>query len=158
MTLDGTNATSSTAARRLDRHRSGPDDPAHIAAFVTAAHDAGARFEAILVTHDIRPLSGAAPLAEATGAPVYAHTAATFPHDRTLADGERVTAGAVALIALDTPDMRAITSVRTRRRTRAFYGRCDHRHRHGCDRAAERRHARIPANAAPCATATATHP
>jgi len=33
---------------------------------------------------------GAAPLAAATGAPVYAHPEAKFPHDRELADGERL--------------------------------------------------------------------
>jgi glyoxylase-like metal-dependent hydrolase (beta-lactamase superfamily II) len=82
----------------------GPDDPAHVAAFVAAARARGARYEAILVTHghpDHFP--GAAPLARATGAPVYAHPAATFPHDRTLGDGERVTAGGATLTALDTP-------------------------------------------------------
>ena len=39
------------------------------------------------------PLPGAAPLAGATGAPIVAHRRAAFAHDRTLADGERVTAG-----------------------------------------------------------------
>jgi glyoxylase-like metal-dependent hydrolase (beta-lactamase superfamily II) len=105
MTLDGTNGYivdgGGGAWIAIDP---GPDDPAHIAAFVAAARDAGARYEAILVTHghpDHYP--GAAPLAQVTGAPVYAHAAATFPHDRALADGERVTAGAAALTALDTP-------------------------------------------------------
>lgn len=105
MTLDGTNGYivdgGDGAWIAIDP---GPDDPAHIGAFVTAARDAGARYEAILVTHghpDHYP--GAAPLARATGAPVYAHSAATFAHDRTLADGERVTAGAATLTALDTP-------------------------------------------------------
>ena len=105
MTLDGTNGYivdgGDGAWIAIDP---GPDDPAHIAAFVTAARAAGARYEAILVTHghpDHYP--GAAPLAHATGAPVYAHAAATFPHDLTLADGERVIAGTATLIALDTP-------------------------------------------------------
>jgi glyoxylase-like metal-dependent hydrolase (beta-lactamase superfamily II) len=105
MTLDGTNGYvvdgGDGAWIAIDP---GPDDPAHIAAFVSAAHDAGAHYEAILVTHghpDHYP--GAAPLAAATGAPVYAHAAAAFPHDRTLADGERISAGAASLIALDTP-------------------------------------------------------
>lgn len=105
MTLDGTNGYivdgGGGAWIAIDP---GPDDPAHIAAFVDAARDAGARYEAILVTHghpDHYP--GAEPLARATGAPVYAHAAATFPHDRTLADGERITAGTAALTALDTP-------------------------------------------------------
>jgi glyoxylase-like metal-dependent hydrolase (beta-lactamase superfamily II) len=105
MTLDGTNGYvidgGGGAWIAIDP---GPDDPAHIAAFVAAARDAGARYEAILVTHghpDHYP--GAAPLAQATGAPVYAHAAAIFPHDRTLADGERITAGSATLTALDAP-------------------------------------------------------
>jgi glyoxylase-like metal-dependent hydrolase (beta-lactamase superfamily II) len=105
MTLDGTNGYvvdgGSGAWIAIDP---GPDDATHIAAFVDAARDAGAHYEAILVTHghpDHYP--GAAPLARATGAPVYAHAAATFPRDRTLADGEHVTAGAATLTALDTP-------------------------------------------------------
>jgi glyoxylase-like metal-dependent hydrolase (beta-lactamase superfamily II) len=105
MTLDGTNGYivdgGNGAWIAIDP---GPDDPAHIAAFIAAARDAGARYEAILVTHghpDHYP--GAAPLAHATGAPVYAHPAATFPHDRTLADGKRIVAGGATLIALDAP-------------------------------------------------------
>jgi glyoxylase-like metal-dependent hydrolase (beta-lactamase superfamily II) len=105
MTLDGTNGYivdgGNGAWIAIDP---GPDDPAHIAAFIAAARDAGARYEAILVTHghpDHYP--GAAPLAQATGAPVYAHPAATFPHDRTLADGKRIVAGGATLIALDAP-------------------------------------------------------
>jgi glyoxylase-like metal-dependent hydrolase (beta-lactamase superfamily II) len=56
---------------------------------------------AILVTHghpDHYP--GAAPLAAATGAPVLAHPAATFPHDRALADGERLAYGDAAFTVL----------------------------------------------------------
>jgi glyoxylase-like metal-dependent hydrolase (beta-lactamase superfamily II) len=34
---------------------------------------------------------------------VYAHTAALFPHDRTLSEGERVVAGSASLLALHTP-------------------------------------------------------
>jgi glyoxylase-like metal-dependent hydrolase (beta-lactamase superfamily II) len=105
MTLDGTNGYvvdgGNGAWIAIDP---GPDDPAHVAAFVAAARDAGAHYEAILVTHghpDHYP--GAAPLARATGAPVHAHPRATFPHDRTLAEGERVRAGAATLLALDAP-------------------------------------------------------
>jgi glyoxylase-like metal-dependent hydrolase (beta-lactamase superfamily II) len=103
MTLDGTNGYvvdgGGGAWIAIDP---GPDDPAHIAAFVDAARERGARYEAILVTHghpDHYP--GAAPLARATGAPVYAHPAATFPHDRALAEGERVRAGDSTLLALE---------------------------------------------------------
>ena len=105
MTLDGTNGYivdgGNGAWVAIDP---GPDDAAHIAAFVTAATAANARIEAILVTHghpDHFP--GAAPLARATGAPVYAHPNATFAHDHTLAEGDRITIGAAALRAIDAP-------------------------------------------------------
>jgi len=71
---------------------------------LAVAREAGASYAAILVTHghpDHYP--GAAPLAAATGAPVYAHPAARFPHDRTLRDGERVSFGETSLIALHGP-------------------------------------------------------
>ena len=105
MTLDGTNGYvvdgGNGAWIAIDP---GPDIPEHVHAFVAAARDAGARYAAILVTHghpDHYP--AAAPLARATGAPVYAHPEAIFPHDRTLADGERITAGGATLTALDAP-------------------------------------------------------
>jgi glyoxylase-like metal-dependent hydrolase (beta-lactamase superfamily II) len=105
MTLDGTNGYivdgGDGAWIAIDP---GPDDPKHVAAFVDAARKADARYEAILVTHghpDHYP--AATPLARATGAPVYAHTAALFPHDRALADGERVVAGEASLLALYLP-------------------------------------------------------
>jgi glyoxylase-like metal-dependent hydrolase (beta-lactamase superfamily II) len=82
----------------------GPDIPEHVASFVEAARERDAHFEAILVTHghpDHYP--AAAPLARATGAPVYAHATARFPHDRTLADGERVSAGDATITALFAP-------------------------------------------------------
>ena len=90
MTLDGTNGyVVRVAPRSLVAIDPGPVDDAQRDAFVAAAHDAGATYAAILVTHghpDHFP--GAAPLAAATGAPVYAHPAARFPHDRALAEGE----------------------------------------------------------------------
>lgn len=105
MTLDGTNGYivdgGDGAWIAIDP---GPDIAMHVAAFVDAARERGARYEAILVTHghpDHYP--AAAPLARATGAPVYAHPAARFPHDRTLADGQRVSAGNATLSALETP-------------------------------------------------------
>lgn len=105
MTLDGTNGYivdgGDGAWIAIDP---GPDIATHVAAFVDAARERGARYEAILVTHghpDHYP--AAAPLARATGAPVYAHPAARFPHDRTLADGQRVSAGNATLSALETP-------------------------------------------------------
>lgn len=105
MTLDGTNGYvvdgGSGAWIAIDP---GPDIAEHVDAFVRAARDAGARYEAIVVTHghpDHFP--AAAPLARATGAPVYAHANATFPHDRALDDLDRVQAGSATLQALYTP-------------------------------------------------------
>ena len=105
MTLDGTNGYiidgGDGAWIAIDP---GPDIAAHVTAFVDAARERDARYEAILVTHghpDHYP--AAAPLARATGAPVYAHPAARFPHDRTLADLERVSAGNATIVALETP-------------------------------------------------------
>jgi glyoxylase-like metal-dependent hydrolase (beta-lactamase superfamily II) len=105
MTLDGTNGYivdgGEGAWIAIDP---GPADPAHSAAFVDAARANGAHYEAILVTHghpDHFP--GAAPLAQATGAPVIAHPNAAFAHDRTLRDGERVNAGGATLTAIDAP-------------------------------------------------------
>ena len=93
MTLDGTNGyVVRVGPRTLIAIDPGPIDDAQRDAFVAAARDANATYAAILVTHghpDHAP--GAAPLAAATGAPVLAHPAARFPHDRILADGERLT-------------------------------------------------------------------
>jgi glyoxylase-like metal-dependent hydrolase (beta-lactamase superfamily II) len=105
MTLDGTNGYvvdgGDGAWIAIDP---GPDIQTHVDAFVEAARERGARYEAILVTHghpDHYP--AAAPLARATGAPVYAHPAARFPHDRTLAEGDRVSAGGATIVALESP-------------------------------------------------------
>jgi glyoxylase-like metal-dependent hydrolase (beta-lactamase superfamily II) len=105
MTLDGTNGYvvdgGDGAWIAIDP---GPDEPAHVEAFVAAARERGAHYDAILVTHghpDHYP--GAAPLARATGAPVIAHPAATFPHDRALDDGDAVRAGRATLTALHAP-------------------------------------------------------
>ena len=105
MTLDGTNGYVVDGGNgvwvAIDP---GPDDPAHIASFVEAAAHNSAHFAAILVTHghpDHAP--GAAPLARATGAPVYAHAEATFPHDRVLDDGDPVVVGQARFIARDAP-------------------------------------------------------
>jgi glyoxylase-like metal-dependent hydrolase (beta-lactamase superfamily II) len=105
MTLDGTNGYVVDGGRgRWIAIDPGPDIPAQTAAFADAASAAGAHIAAILVTHghpDHFP--GAAPLARATGAPVYAHPAATFPHDRTLADGETLAIDGASLRALHAP-------------------------------------------------------
>lgn len=76
----------------------GPDDPGHRRAILDRARDVAA----ILLTHhheDHAP--GAAPLAEATGAAVYAHTPG--PGERPLHDQEPVEAGPVRLVAVHTP-------------------------------------------------------
>jgi glyoxylase-like metal-dependent hydrolase (beta-lactamase superfamily II) len=105
MTLDGTNGYIVDGGNGwLFAIDPGPDDPEHVASFVQAAEDRGARFAAILVTHghpDHFP--AAAPLAQATGAPVLAHPEARFPHDRTLAGGDRIDAGGASLLAIDAP-------------------------------------------------------
>jgi glyoxylase-like metal-dependent hydrolase (beta-lactamase superfamily II) len=105
MTLDGTNGyVVRVGPRALVAIDPGPVDDAQRDAFVAAARDAGAAYAAILVTHghpDHFP--GAAPLAAATGAPVYAHPDARFPHDRALAEGERLAFDDATLTVLHAP-------------------------------------------------------
>jgi glyoxylase-like metal-dependent hydrolase (beta-lactamase superfamily II) len=105
MTLDGTNGyVVRVGPRSLVAIDPGPVDDAQRDAFVAAAREANAAYAAILVTHghpDHFP--GAAPLAAATGAPVYAHPDALFPHDRALAEGERLTFDGAALTVLHAP-------------------------------------------------------
>jgi glyoxylase-like metal-dependent hydrolase (beta-lactamase superfamily II) len=102
MTLDGTNGYAvRVGPRALVAIDPGPRDDAQRDAFLRFARDNGAEYAAILVTHghpDHAP--GAAPLAAATGAPVLAHPAAAFPHDRALADGERLEYGDAAFTVL----------------------------------------------------------
>ncbi len=102
MTLDGTNGYAvRVGPRALVAIDPGPRDDAQRDAFLRFARDNDAEYAAILVTHghpDHAP--GAAPLAAATGAPVLAHPAAAFPHDRALADGERLEYADTALTAL----------------------------------------------------------
>jgi len=105
MTLDGTNSyVIDGGAGRWIAVDPGPDITEHVEQFVRAADAGGARFEAIVVTHghpDHYP--AAAPLARATGAPVLAHAAVPFPHDRTLAEGERLTIGDATLRVVEAP-------------------------------------------------------
>lgn len=82
----------------------GPAIASHVAAIAAAAAARGARIDAILVTHghpDHWPAAGA--LGAASGAPVYAHPLAAFPHDRTLADGQGLRVGGLELAAIDAP-------------------------------------------------------
>jgi glyoxylase-like metal-dependent hydrolase (beta-lactamase superfamily II) len=105
MTLDGTNGyVVRVGPRTLVAIDPGPVDDAQRDAFLAAARDANASYAAILVTHghpDHFP--GAAPLAAATGAPVYAHPDARFPHDRALAEGERLAFDDTAFTVLHAP-------------------------------------------------------
>lgn len=105
LTLDGTNGyVVRVGPRELVAIDPGPVDHRQRDAFLAAARDAGAAYAAILVTHghpDHFP--GAAPLAAATGVPVYAHPAARFPHDRALADNERLEFADAALTVLHGP-------------------------------------------------------
>jgi len=105
MTLDGTNGyVVQVAPRTLVAIDPGPVDDAQRDAFLTAARERDATYAAILVTHghpDHAP--GAAPLAAATGAPVWAHAAARFPHDRALGDGELLAFEDAALTVVDAP-------------------------------------------------------
>ena len=105
MTLDGTNGyVVRVGPRALVAIDPGPVDDAQRDAFVATARDANAAYAAILVTHghpDHYP--GAAPLAAATGAPVYAHPDALFPHDRALAEGERLAFDDAAFTVLHAP-------------------------------------------------------
>ena len=105
MTLDGTNGyVVRVGPRSLVAIDPGPVDDRQRDAFLAAAREANATYEAILVTHghpDHYP--GAAPLAAATGAPVLAHPDASFPHDRALAEGERVPFDDVTITALHMP-------------------------------------------------------
>jgi len=105
MTLDGTNGyVVRVGPRSLVAIDPGPVDDAQRDAFVAAARETGASYAAILVTHghpDHFP--GAAPLAAATGAPVYAHPDARFPHDRALAEGERLDFDDAAFVVVHAP-------------------------------------------------------
>jgi glyoxylase-like metal-dependent hydrolase (beta-lactamase superfamily II) len=105
LTLDGTNGyVVRVGPHELVAIDPGPVDDRQRDAFLAAARDGGSAYAAILVTHghpDHYP--GAAPLAAATGAPVYAHPASRFPHDRALADNERLALGEAAFTVLHGP-------------------------------------------------------
>jgi glyoxylase-like metal-dependent hydrolase (beta-lactamase superfamily II) len=105
MTLTGTNTYLIDAGRGaaivIDP---GPLIERHIDAILESAATAALRIAAILVTHGHPDHAPAAqPLAARTGAPVYAHPLAHFPHDRTLGDAERCTIEEITLLAVDAP-------------------------------------------------------
>ena len=105
MTLDGTNGyVIHVGPKTLVAIDPGPVDDAQRDAFLAAARERDSSYAAILVTHghpDHFP--GAAPLARATGAPVYAHPDAKFPHDRELADGEQLSLEDASFTVLHAP-------------------------------------------------------
>jgi glyoxylase-like metal-dependent hydrolase (beta-lactamase superfamily II) len=105
MTLTGTNTYLIDAGRGaaivVDP---GPLIERHLETILHTARERALRITAILVTHghpDHAP--AAAPLANQTGATVYAHAHARFPHDRTLADEERCSIEDTTLVAIDAP-------------------------------------------------------
>jgi glyoxylase-like metal-dependent hydrolase (beta-lactamase superfamily II) len=105
MTLDGTNTYLIEAgAGQAIAIDPGPLLPDHLDAILMTARERGLTIGAIAVTHghpDHAP--GAAPLGARTGAPVYAHANARFPHDRVLGEGDVLELGGTALHAIDAP-------------------------------------------------------
>ena len=77
----------------------------HVDEYLALAEQAGTPIVAIVETHvQADHLSGAVPLAERTGAPIYLHEAAEadFPH-RTVRDGEEIQLGNDYIYVLHTP-------------------------------------------------------
>ncbi len=104
MTLDGTNTYIVLGASGALVIDPGPIDRPHQDAVLEAIASHNVPLQAILVTHghpDHAP--GAGPLHRRTGAPVYGHANARFPHDVTLCDGDAIEVGGVSLRALDAP-------------------------------------------------------
>lgn len=104
MTLEGTNTYVIDAGDFAVVIDPGPDIARHVDAIVRTVQSGGLEVGAILVTHGHPDHWPAAPaLAAQTGAPVYAHRSARFPHDRAWADAERVRFGELELTGLETP-------------------------------------------------------
>jgi glyoxylase-like metal-dependent hydrolase (beta-lactamase superfamily II) len=93
MTLDGTNGyVIPVGPGALVAIDPGVDVPEHIEAFHALAEEMRGRYVGIFVTHghpDHFP--GALALKRETNAPIFAHKAATFGHDRSLEDNQRLT-------------------------------------------------------------------
>jgi glyoxylase-like metal-dependent hydrolase (beta-lactamase superfamily II) len=82
----------------------GPPNQSHVDAIISRAGALGVRISAILVTHGHPDHAPAAALLKAdTGAPVFAHFDAAFPHDRHLRDGDTVEIGRTVIDAVDAP-------------------------------------------------------
>ncbi|HVA38692.1 MAG TPA: MBL fold metallo-hydrolase [Candidatus Dormibacteraeota bacterium] len=105
MTFTGTNSYLVDGGRdRFIAIDPGPAHEAHALALALAAADLGGTIAAILVTHghpDHAP--GAARLAALTGAQVYGHPRALFPHTATLWHEKSVDLDEVTLQVLDAP-------------------------------------------------------
>ncbi len=105
MTLDGTNTyLLDSGEGRAIVIDPGPPIPRHVDAIATAAAARELAIVAILVTHghpDHAPAAEA--LAWRTGALVYAHPSARFPHDRRLDEGAHLTIDGLTLRAIDAP-------------------------------------------------------
>ena len=105
MTLDGTNAYlidgGGGAIVAIDP---GPAIDSHIDALIGGATELGGTIAAIFITHghpDHYP--GAAPLAARTGAPVYAHANASFPHTHDLLGDRDIPIGGTTLRTFEAP-------------------------------------------------------
>ena len=105
MTLDGTNSYlvfgAGGEAIAIDP---GPPSADHCDMLIARAAARGATIAAIAVTHghpDHAP--GAAILHAKTGAPVYAHARAAFPHDRVAGEGDEIVAGDAVIGTIDAP-------------------------------------------------------
>jgi glyoxylase-like metal-dependent hydrolase (beta-lactamase superfamily II) len=104
MTLTGTNSYIAGQGREYFVIDPGPDIESHVLALAKAVSQAGGQIKQILVTHghpDHYP--GALSLSRLTGAPVAAHSNASFPHPLNLADGQVVQVAGTTLTAIFTP-------------------------------------------------------
>jgi glyoxylase-like metal-dependent hydrolase (beta-lactamase superfamily II) len=104
MTLSGTNTYIVSHEDDAVVIDPGPDIPRHIDAIVERARSLGVTIRAIALTHghpDHAP--GAAPLAAAIDAPIYAHPASEVERDGDLALDGLFQAGSVALRVIDAP-------------------------------------------------------
>lgn len=104
MTLSGTNSYVVDCGGEALVIDPGPPIPAHVDAIVETARARGLTIAAIAVTHghpDHAP--AAAPLAERTGAPVYAHPDGNVVRDRDLPLNAPLQVGSIALDVMDAP-------------------------------------------------------
>lgn len=82
----------------------GPAVERHVNGLIERASQMRCRITLICLTHTHPDHAPAAPLLQSrTGAPIAASARTEFPHDRSLADGERVEIGTAALAVMETP-------------------------------------------------------